>query len=195
MRTIKHAALSEFHSAAEYLQAGLSEGDLNITAYVPQPYRLRVGNRLYTPDLYVLYRDHRSAVIEIKPEAHREAVPIEALQQFFRQYGMAFEVWTNEAIFSRAAEARNWLHIVGLLNAARWLDVDAERRQLAESTQCMDESGIPLHALVEVSRDEKQWRMLIALLRALHDGHLCADLKVQPMDWNTRIFHGPYHVA
>lgn len=51
---LKHPALSEFHSRAEHLFAGLLEGDPTVTSYVPQPFMLRVGKRRYKPDCYVV---------------------------------------------------------------------------------------------------------------------------------------------
>ena len=44
---IKHPFLSDFHSRAEHLYAGLLEGDPAVTSYVPQPFMVRIRNKRY----------------------------------------------------------------------------------------------------------------------------------------------------
>jgi hypothetical protein len=93
---IKHPYLSEFHSRAEYLHAGLLEGDPAVISYVPQGVRVRLRQRWYTADCYVQREGQRPRVLELKPRgemAEEDQVP---LTHFFAQYGWVFEVVSNE---------------------------------------------------------------------------------------------------
>ena len=46
---LKHPTLSEFHSRAEHLHAGLLEGDPDVISYTPQPFLLRLHGKPYQP--------------------------------------------------------------------------------------------------------------------------------------------------
>lgn len=51
---VKYPHRACFHSYSEFIHALLLEADSDVTAFVPQPYCLRIGRKLYTPDVYIV---------------------------------------------------------------------------------------------------------------------------------------------
>jgi len=194
MRMVKHPGLSEFHSRAEFWHAALAEADPSVIAYVPQPFRLRLGHARYTPDCYVRYGD-RQIVLEIKPEKHIATVEKIALNRFFSTVGMGFDVISNEAIEARAVEAENWLNIVRTLTLARHVDTRSTESKILKQAPIIGEEGALLHELVTVTADEQQWYECVAIYRLIHRGILAAELTDEPLNWGTRVYHGKNYLA
>ncbi|MCW9012297.1 MAG: hypothetical protein OQL06_00825 [Gammaproteobacteria bacterium] len=181
----KHPFLSEFHSRAEYLHAGLLEADHSVISYVPQGIRVRLRQRWYTADCYVQRVDQRPQVLELKPRgemADKDQVP---LTHYFAQYGWVFEVISNESVYEREIEAENWLEIVRILHQARDLDtVDAEQRVLERIYQ---QGPCTLGDLIDSGDRERTYLDEIALFRLLHRGYLTGTLTERDLDYDTGI--------
>lgn len=179
----KHPHLSEFHCRAEYLHAGLLEGDPAVISYVPHPFPLRLHGRPYTPDCYVLREGRR--IVELAPEGtlpDEDRIP---LQQFFAQHGMRFEVVSADAVFARAIEAENWLEIIRILHIGGELDTtDAEQTVLERLSV---QGACPLGALIDLGDRARTYLQELALFRLLHQGHLVAALKERPLDIDTEV--------
>lgn len=180
---IKHPFLSDFHSRAEHLHAGLLEGDPAVTSYVPQPFRLQIRGRWYTPDCYVVSTGQPRRVVELRPHGEMPEEQQIPLTHFFAQYGMQFEVKSNESVFDREIEAENWLEIVRILHQARdYSTTEAEQvvlETLYQRGPCM------LGDLIDPGDRERTYLQEIALFRLLHQGHVVGELATQPLDFNT----------
>lgn len=180
---LKHPHLSDFHSPAEHLHAGLLEADPTVISYVPQPYALRVGQRRYTPDCYVVRDGQPREVLELKPGGHLEAALREPVAAFLAQHGVRFTVLSNEAVFERRLEAENWLEIVRILYQARDLDTTvaeaAVRERLAHTGPCT------LGAVSDAGDRGDTYPQEIALFRLLHRGELTATLTERYLDFDT----------
>lgn len=183
-RMLKHPQISEFHSHAEHLYAGLLEGNPVVTAYVPQPFALHVGKRRYKPDFYVVDGNQRR-VIELKPRGEFNPALWGPLEAFFATQGMRFEVISNESVIARIGEAQNWLEIVRALYLNRDLDTQAAEAQLL----VWFEAGntIPFSEFVDPGDRDGTLEQEIAVLRLLHMGRLTADLEDAPLDYSTEI--------
>jgi len=182
---IKHPFLSDFHSRAEYLYAGLLEGDKTIISYIPQPFRLRVRGRYYTPDNYVVSDSAPRLVIELKPGGIMREDQQVPLTHFIAQYGMRFEVISNESVYERKVEAENWLEIVRILHQARELTTtDAEQDVLETLYQ---RGPCTLRDIIDPGDRERTYLHEIALFRLMHRGHVAAELTDQPLDYSTGV--------
>lgn len=179
----KHPHLSEFHCRAEYLYAGLLEGDPEVIHYTPHPFPLRLHGRPYTPDFYVL-RDGRR-VVELASEQSMPEKDRTPLEHFFAQHGMKFELMNVESVFERATEAENWLEIVRILHVGGDLDTTGPEQILFE--RITQHGPCAIGDLIEPSDRERTYPQEIALFRLLHQGHLVAELKERPIDFDTEV--------
>jgi hypothetical protein len=181
---LKHSRLSDFHSLAEHLHAGLLEGDSAVSSYIPQPFRLRVRGIYYTPDCYIV-DGNRRRILEINPTGEIPDDRRIPLEQFFKKQKMRFEVVSNQSIYARRIEAENWLEIVRLLYVARDLDTQVAEQTVLEflyrHTQC--EVG----DLVDSGDRERTYNQEIALFRLLHRGILRAALTDHHLDYDTAV--------
>ncbi|ROT99907.1 hypothetical protein EB809_09305 [Marinobacter sp. R17] len=182
---LKHPHRSEFHSRAEYLYAGLLEGTPAVTAFVPQPFRLRIGRRSYTPDFYVVHHG-QPRVVELKPADEVDRSLVEPAEAFLAANGIDFEVVDNSSVFARVMEAENWLEIVRVLHACRHVPTESLEPQLLDEFR-----GQPFLQLDDVidpgDRDASMDRE-IALFRLLHRGQLQADFADKPLDFTTQVW-------
>lgn len=180
----KHTAdISECHSFAEYLYCCLLEGDQDVTHFVPQPFRLWVGNKRYTPDLYVRRRSGAAQVIELKPASALPLRSQEALEQFFRREGMQFSTVSNEEVFEREPEARHWLHIIQVLMRFKSLETRHREQDILEQLLAGHDVtvGDVLPPLESVPSPVTE----VALFRLLHQGVITADLRIEPLNVDT----------
>lgn len=182
---LKFPRLADFHSYAEYLHAGLLEGDPHVQSYVPQPFRLRIGKRRYTPDCYVVADNQPRRVQELKPRGELPDALRVPLTHFFAQHGMRFEVIDNEAVYARATEAENWLEIVRILHQARELGTAPAEYALLERVR--GSGTFTLGDVVDPGDRARTYRDEVALFRLLHRGTLRADLTSAPLDFDTEI--------
>jgi len=181
---VKYPQRGTFHSYAELLHAALLEGDSTVSHYVPQPYRLRLGRRIYIPDCYVVQAGQRR-VVELKPRGEFDDAMQRAVTAFLAEHRQHFEVIANESVFAREQEALNWLHIVRALVAARALDTCADEQAVLDD--CRSATGITLGALCDPTDRLAAPRREIALYRLLHRGRLRASLAEHPLDFTTEV--------
>lgn len=183
---LKHPHLSEFHSRAEHLHAALLEGEPRVNAYVPQPFRLRIGRRLYTPDCYVASEGAPRRVVELKPGGVMRADLQMALTQFFAQHRLQFEVVSAEAVLARETEADNWVEIVRILHQARALGTEAAEATLLETL--FAKGPCTLGDLIDAGDRERTYHDEIALLRLLHRGYVGGALAERKLDFDTGVW-------
>jgi len=182
---LKHPYTSDFHSLAEHLHAGLLEGDCNVISYVPQPYQLRLRGQRYKPDCYVAMQNGPRRVLELKPRGEfidDKRIPLE---HFFAEHGMTFEVVSNESVFDREIEARNWLEILKILHIATTYDTQAAEEMLLELFYQQNEHTVG--DIVDSGDRERTYLSEIALFRLLHRGHLKAALSEKWLNYDTEV--------
>ena len=181
---IKHPYNSSFHSRAELYHAMLLESDSSIDSYVPQPYKFRIGRRIYPPDCY-LVEGHRRIIRELKPRGDFEPKWRKQFEDYLRLNRIEFEVVSNEMVLEQEILAENWLTIVRVL--ARGKYVDTERREKALIHEEMPVAGIEFgyfitsHTPTEIEINE------LTIFRLLHRGLLKADLTHCPLSFDTWI--------
>lgn len=181
---IKHHGRSDFHSRAEYLHAGLLEGNPNVLCFVPQPFKLTINGCRYTPDCYVVEGSIRK-VLELKSKGIFDDAKRKPLEQFFSLKRMQFEVISNESIYEREIEAENWLEIVKTLYRAR--DWDTQQAEIFVLDFCNQYTECALGDIIDSGDRETSFSKELALLRLMHRGLLHADLSFVPMDYDTGI--------
>ena len=186
---LKHTGLSEFHSFAELLNAGLLEGDHHVINYVPQPFMVWVGNRRYTPDSYVARDNGPREVLELKPRGEFPDAKRDALTQYLEPHNMVFDVISNESVYARRLEAENWLEIVRNLYLARDLDTAQAEQQVMEHV--LLEGECPFEDFVDMGDRESSYPAEIAVMRLLHRGQLTANLSDQPFNLDTVLSRCP----
>lgn len=185
-RMLKHPFVSEFHSRAEYLFAGLNEGNPSVVSHVPQPFLLRVRGKTYTPDFFVLSEGSRRRVIELKPRGEMTDEKRIPLINYFAQHQIDFVVISNESVFEREIEAMNWLEIVRYIYRASSLNTsDAELIILdrLSNLECC-----AFGDLVDKGDRGATYKLEIALFRLLHRGILHADLVETQFGFDTEIY-------
>lgn len=182
---LKHPLLSNFHSRAEHLHAGLLEGDPSVTSYVPQPFRLRIRHHQYTPDCYVVADNRPRQIIELKPRGEMKDELRVPLTEYFAQHGMTFVVLSNEAVFEREIEAQNWLEIVTILHQSQLLSTEQEEADLL--AQLHLDGPCTLGDIIDMGDRKHSYRREIALFRLLHQGHLRATLCERSLDLDTGV--------
>jgi len=181
---IKHPGRSFFHSRAEFLHAGLLEGDPKVHSYVPQPFKLWVNGKRYTPDTYV-HRDAVREVDELKPKGIFDEAKRDALEQFFTLQNMKFIVISNESVFEREMEAENWIEIVITLYKAK--DWDTQSAELDVLDYIHQHIECELGDIVDAGDREGTFTKELALLRLLHKGIVQANLSDSFIDYGTGI--------
>lgn len=184
-RMLKHPFLSDFHSYAEYLHAGLLEGDADVVSYVPQPFQLMIRRKRYRPDCYFLHNVKGRRVRELRPRGEMREDEQVPLTHFLAQYGMHFEVISNESVFAREIEAENWLEIVRILHQARQFTTTNAEQQVLEKINAI--SPCTLGDVIDDGDRERTYLREIALFRLLHRGYLSADLTASLLDFDLEI--------
>lgn len=182
---VKYPGRAEFHSAAEHLHAGLLEADPQVISFVPQPLRLRVGRRRYTPDAYVLHLDGTRQVIELKPRGEMDPAIRDPVAAFLAQHGLTFVVISNEAVLERGLEAENGLEIARRLYLAR--DIDTTTAEAALLQRVAAEHTLTLIDLVSPNDRAGSYLDEVALLRLIHRGVLDADLAHRRLGFDTEV--------
>lgn len=184
VQLLKHSGPSEFHSVSEYYHALLLEADSSVTRYVPQPFRLMIGKRRYTPDCYVV-RNGQVDVVELRPKAEFDESRRQALVAFFRLHDMRFFVIPNEAVLIRQVEAWNWQMIVQMLVCHRDMDTSRWELELLEDAFKKGSLQFGDHVMRQdrLSSRAKE----IALLRLLHQGKLTANLTEHRLNFSMEL--------
>ena len=182
---VKYPHRASFHSYAEFVHARLLEADSDVTAFVPQPYCLRIGRKLYTPDVYIV-REGRIIVGELKPAGR--SLPeawLQALEAFFNHQAMHFEMISNEDVLEHETLALNWLPIVQVLAEAQLDGVEtaAEENELVK--KLLETRSLTVGELLTEGPREDRYRLELALLRLLHRHRIEADLSEEPWDYDT----------
>jgi len=183
---IKHPFLSDFHCWAEYLHAGLLEGDPTVTSYIPQPYLLRIRQTWYTPDNYVVRSSQPRQIEELKPKGEMPEDKQIPLTHYFAQQGFKFVVISNESVYERQIEAENWLEIVTILHQSKNFDTADAEEILLESLYKKNNS-CTLGDLIDPGDRERTYMQEIAMFRLLHQGHLIGTLSETALDYDTGI--------
>jgi hypothetical protein len=186
-RFVKYPHRASFHSYAEFIHALLMEADAGVIAFVPQPFRLQIGRSLYIPDVHITYRSG-AVVRELKPVGCTLADGWqEALADFFQNYGMGFELTSNESVLEQETLALHWLPLMQVLAEAQREGMDTEHEENQILMLLLETRSLVVgDVLAETSRSAG-YRQELALLRLLHQHRIQADLSQRPWDYDTEI--------
>jgi hypothetical protein len=160
-------SLSYFHSYQEFLHAALLESDKDVERFVPQPFKLRVGSRRYTPDCFYTRKGKRY-VVEIKPEGQFPDHMKIPLEEFFSRKGMHFLVVSNESILLKESKALDWLDMVQLM--VLYKDVNTDYEEGAAWELFARHPSLHFLDFIQFSSTEPDQRRLLALYRMAHAG-------------------------
>lgn len=182
---IKHPFLSDFHSRAEHLHAGLLESDPAVSSYVPHPFHLLIRNKIYKPGCYIVADNQPRHCIELIPRGEMpEDIEI-PVRHYLAQHNVVFKVKSNESVFEREIEAENWLEIVRILYVARNLTTITQEEAVYEILYKKD--ACTLGDISDAGDRSGRYLMEIALFRLMHQGHVKAELTQNQLDYDTRV--------
>lgn len=160
-------SLAYCHSYQEFLHAALLESDKDVERFVPQPFKLRVGSRRYTPDCFYTRKGKRY-VVEIKPRGEFPDHMKIPLEDFFSRKGMHFLVVSNESILLEENKALNWLAMVQLM--VLFKDVNTDHEEDTAWELFASQPNLHFSDFVQFSSTEPDQRRLLALYRMAHAG-------------------------
>ena len=174
-RCVKYPYRAHFHSYAEFIHALLLEADGQVTSFVPQPFCLHVGRRLFTPDVYIGYRDQQvvrelSAVGRLSSDAW-----LHALEGFFQHHAMRFEVVSNESVLEREALALNWLPIIQILSEAQFDGIKTTFEETQILSQMIERRNLTVGDLLTEGPRDSRYREELALVRLVHQHRITVD--------------------
>lgn len=182
-RLIKYPNTAEFHSYAEYLYAGLCEGDPQVSVYIPQPFRWHYRGKRYQPDAFVV-RSGKRYIVELKPDPDEfDAAKKATLEAHCILHNMTFIVISNQAQVDYETRALNWHRVIKELVVARDFDTSKEERQLMQDWPL--DTPLTLGDWVDPGDRESSWLIEIALFRLAHRGWLTPQFDEFDLDWST----------
>lgn len=184
-RCLKCPEICTFHSYAEYIYALLLEGDPRVRSFVPQPFKLRTGKELYTPDFYVL-RNGKEYVLELKPNGKMELNKKKTVAAFFDFYGMNFEVVDNDEVLMHEQEALHWLPIIQVLVCAEEYNLDTQALEHQLWQKCLAYMNDPAVGDILLPEDSAiEGLHEVALYRLIYRHRLTVDLTEQALSYDT----------
>lgn len=187
-RFIKYPDIAVCHSYAEFIHLICLEMDPDVSAFVPQPFKLKVRGyrKPYIPDCYVV-RSGQPQVIEIKAEGGLEQAFNHQVATFLNWYDMPFSVASNEAILAFEQEALNWLPIIQLLVCAQTMGVDTQPQEYRLLEKMLTPDNLQVSDLLNPGLRDEQWLDEIALNRLIYTHKLQVDLRQVPLNWETEV--------
>ena len=178
---LKFPEIGVFHSYAELLHAALLESKPGVINFVPQPFKLRVGNRTYIPDCYYIKNGQRY-IVEIKPRGEFNQSTVLLVKKKLELENIKFTVITNKSILKQEVLAINWLHIVRSLLATEWMQTSTKQHQLLTSLHHKSQQTIS--ELIDFDSDGINE---IALFRLAHMGKVKIELHSNLMNPDSRV--------
>ena len=185
---LKYPDLAVCHSHAEYLYYILLEIDPDVSAFVPQPFKLKISGqrKAYIPDCYVV-RKGQPQVIELKAPGGMDDPKWKALTAFFNWHNLPFSLISNEAVLEREQEALHWLPIIQALVYANDLAVDTQVIEREQYAKILDAHTLQLSDLLTPGLRTEQWRDEVAFYRLMYSHHIDVNLQDAPLDWSTEV--------
>lgn len=187
-RFLKYPDIAVCHSYAEFIYYLCLEMDPDVSAFVPQPFKLRVRGyrRFYIPDCFVV-RCGQPQVIELKAEGGFDKAFNDQVATFLQWHDMPFSVVSNEAILAYEQEALNWLPIIQLLVCAQTMGVDTQHQEYRLLEKMLTTECIQVADLLNPGLREEQWIDDIALNRLIYSHKLTVDLRQDPLNWESEV--------
>jgi hypothetical protein len=181
---IKHQGVSEFHSYQEYLFAALNESNPDVSCFVTQPFKLRFGRKLYTPDCFYL-ENGKHKVVEIKSEHSALKFDVKLWKEYFEFHNMKFSIITNESILKVEIKARNWLMIVRALKNNDFLDTESQEHTILDDL--VKKGNLTFKDVIDTGDRENSIHNETALFRLAHRGKVKLECSKQTIHWDTEI--------
>lgn len=187
-RFLKYPDIAVCHSYAEFIYFIYLEMDPKVSAFVPQPFKLKVFGygKPYIIDCYVV-RCGQPQVIEIKAGGSLEKAFNKQVATFLQWHDMPFSVVSNEAILAFEEEALNWLPIIQLLVCANTMGVDTQTQEYHLLEKMLGADQLQVSDLLNPGLREDQWLEEIALNRLIYTHKLKVDLSHAPLNWESEV--------
>ena len=187
-RFIKYPGIVVCHSYAEFIYYILLEMDPKVSAFVPQPFKLKVRGyrKPYIPDCYVV-RCGQPQVIEIKAGGSLDKAFNHQVAMFLSYYDMPFSVVSNEAVLACEQEARHWLPIIQLLVCAQTMGVDTQAQEYRLMEKMLTTERRQVADLLNPGLREEQWLDEIAFNRLLYQHKLQVGLQASSLQWDSEV--------
>jgi len=184
-RFIKYPGIVVCHSYAEFIHAIWLEMDVDVTSFVPQPFKLYVHGRCYIPDCYVIHKG-QPQVIELKAEGQFNVAWLNEIALYFKWHDLPFSVISNDAMLSHETEALHWLPIIQLLAQANEIGIQTEKIEfkLLDKSYSLGTSYVG-NLITPGATD--QYLERIALYRLIYAHRLLVDLRYRPLSWDTEL--------
>lgn len=175
---LDHPVQHESHLERRFIMAALACPV--VRDIIHQPFTLKFdlgapeGDRQYTPDFKLVFRDGNSLIVEVKPKvfADRHAARLSRIAERLHNDGLAFLVATDQMIDGHALSARALL----LMRYGRLRFSDEEALACLKTLRDMCNGSASVRELVEKGLSEP----LIWHLVARHQCRVPADFTVDP---------------
>lgn len=183
-RFLKFNEVGIFHSYAEYIHAAILESDSAVSVFVPQPYKLMVGQRRYIPDCYFVKNGERY-VAEIKPQGSFNSSLKVPLTDYFKNKGISFKVISNESILEREMLGINWIQIIQTLVSGRFEDTEYQEKEIWDALHARQ--ALLIGDLVDPGHRLGSWLKEIALFRMAYSDRIQLGLDEHPIGYSTEV--------
>jgi len=181
---LKFPFVGHFHSLAELLHFGISEGSPSISHFTPQPRPLKIDGKNYFPDCSYV-KDGKYVVVEIKPRGEFTNSKAGPISSYLEDLGATFMVVSNESILERSILAKNWLQIVRVLVSAQYETTDGEEEDVFDKVKRI--GVLTLGEIIERGNRLDKRGKEIALYRLAHQGLVSLALGDRPLTYETEV--------
>lgn len=184
----KNGRPMKYFSALEYQHGLLLEGTPEALRYCEQPRKIKLRDKWYVFDCWILWIDHREEMREIKPSG--KLVPTDTgakvparwpeIAEWCAKEGYLANFVTEATLEPYARFISNWERLVPYVLEARELPRPDLEKALVIAVG--NSPRITLGQLFRTLAPERQGNVMAAIANLLHQGRLLADLQHQPVN-------------
>ena len=180
---LKFPSIGQFHSLAELYFAALLESKRDVTTFVPQPFRFRIGSRFFIPDFFYVENGQKT-IVELKAPSGLEDNRWAMLKDECASNGYEFKLVPNEQIYHQEIMAENWLTIVRVLISHSEIDTKSEQREIFDNFGI--DQTFAFSKIVDSGDRLNTLNREVALFRLLHLGRVSAELSTDTLNYDTQ---------
>lgn len=188
MRFLKYPGIAVCHSYAEYVYYILLEMDPEVSAFVPQPFKLLIQGwpRPHIPDCYMV-RKGQPQVVELKAPGEMDAPWLDTVAAYLKWYDLPYSVLCNDTVLAYEREALNWLPLIQTLVVAEQAGIDTQTLEYELLERAYTLTRPTVLDLIDPGLRLEQQAYDIALRRLIYRHRLEVDLKAAPLGWETEL--------
>lgn len=185
---LKHPHRSQFISRFHLWYGALLEGDSNVVAYIPRPFKIQLEKSTYIPDFLVHFKD-KIAVVDITKNTEETFIPNtpnkESAAVLFNNSGYEYEQMLISEIASQQVNAESWLNIIQRIYVARDIVTDPEEKLVLDEILAFRLRTIG--EIIECVSGQNKYFTEIAILRLAHRGFIRIELNNEPLSYSSKI--------